>query len=80
MSLHPSLKDSGKISSKKTVLKRDEKIKWLIDKKEWKEDSRVLGLPKIKIVRLKVSKKEKKEEKKEELPQQESPKETGTSK
>ncbi|HEC69376.1 MAG TPA: small basic protein [Candidatus Omnitrophica bacterium] len=80
MSLHPSLKDSGKISSKKTVLKRDEKIKWFIEKKEWKEDSPVLGLPKIKIVRLKVSKKEKKEEKKEELPQQESPKETGTSK
>jgi len=62
MSLHPSLKGSKKLSSKKTVLKREEKIKWLMDKKEWKEDNPVLGLPKIKIVRLKVSRKEKKEE------------------
>lgn len=62
MSLHPSLRGSKKLTSRRTVLKREEKIKWLIDKKEWREDSPVLGLPKIKLVRLKVSKKEKKEE------------------
>lgn len=70
MSLHPTLRGSKELSSKKTVLKRGERIKWLMDKKQWSEDKSVLGLPKIKIVKLKIAKKEKKEEKKEEEVQQ----------
>ena len=70
MSLHPSLKRSETSSTKKSVLKRGDRIKWLIDKKLWNDDLSVLGLPKIKVVRLKVAKKEKKEEKKEETPEE----------
>ncbi len=71
MSLHPTLRGSKELSSKKTVLKRGKRIKWLMDKKQWSEDKSVLGLPKIKIVKLKIAKKDKKEEKKEEEQQPE---------
>jgi len=70
MSLHPSLKSSKSLSSKKSVLKRGERIKWLMGKKRWNESLTVLNLPKIKVVRLRVAKKEKKEEKKEETPEE----------
>lgn len=66
MSLHRSLKGRDALASKKSVLKRAERIKWLMEKKKWDDEQSILGLPKIKIVKLKVSKKEKKEEKKEE--------------
>ncbi|MBN2119462.1 MAG: small basic protein [Candidatus Omnitrophica bacterium] len=66
MSIHPSLKGLGKLSSKKSILKRGERIKWLMSKKMWSDESPIFGLPKIKVVKIKVAKKEKKEEKKEE--------------
>ncbi len=66
MSIHPSLKSEGKLKAKRTVLKRRERIQWLMKKKEWDETKSVLGLPKIKMVKIKTSKKEKKEEGKEE--------------
>ena len=59
MSLHPSLKGADALSSKKSVLKRGERIKWLIEKKKWDEERSILGLPKIKVVKVKVAKKEK---------------------
>lgn len=74
MSLHPSLKTSEKLAKKKSVLKKVDRIKWLINKKLWNESTSVFGLPKIKIVKIKVSKKEKKEEKKE--PSQEAKEQT----
>lgn len=37
-----------------------------MEKKKWDSESSILGLPKIKVVRIKVAKKEKKEEKTEE--------------
>ena len=63
MSLHPSLRGQDALASKKSVLKRGERIKWLMDKKKWDEEQSVLGLPKIKVVKIKLAKKEKKEEK-----------------
>ena len=66
MSLHPSLKSSDALAAKRSILKRGERIKWLMEKKKWDEESSILGLPKIKVVRIKVAKKEKKEEKPEE--------------
>ena len=60
MSLHPSLKRVNSRGSSRTVLKKDEKIKRMIQEGKWDEDSKVFGLPKIKIVRMKVVKKEKK--------------------
>jgi small basic protein (TIGR04137 family) len=64
MSLHPSLSSASKGKQQRTVLKRAERIKHLIKEGKWAEDSKIFGLPKLKIVRLKV-KKEKAAEKPE---------------
>lgn len=63
MSMHPSLKASEKGKKARSVLKRIERIKSMIDKEKWKEGDPVYGLPKIKAVRIKVMKKEKAAEK-----------------
>lgn len=66
MSLHSSLKRSDKAKASRSILKRNERIKWMIEKGLWNETTRPFGLPKIKVVKLKTSKKVKKEEKSEE--------------
>lgn len=48
MSRHSSLKGSSKISAKRNVLKRFERINLLRDRGEWKPGDRGLGLPKTK--------------------------------
>ncbi len=48
MSLHSSLKASGKIRAKRNVLKRFERIDILREDGRWKEGDKVLGLPKVK--------------------------------
>ena len=60
MSQHASLKGSGKITSRRNVLKRFERVDLLRKRGEWKEGSRGLGLKKTKpeaydrfLVRLK---------------------------
>ncbi|MCF7907684.1 MAG: small basic protein [Candidatus Omnitrophica bacterium] len=58
MGLHPSLKRSD-VKGNRSVMKRTERIKWLIGKGKWNEGDPVLGLPKIKIIKLKAIKKEK---------------------
>lgn len=62
MSLHSSLKSTRSKDGTRSVMKRSERIKWLQDKAMWKEGDRVLGLPKIKVVKLKAVKKEKAKE------------------
>lgn len=62
MGLHPSLKRAEKLGGRRSVMKRTERIKWLMAKEKWSESDRVLGLPKIKILRLKAIKKEKPKE------------------
>jgi small basic protein (TIGR04137 family) len=64
MGLHSSLKRAEKLTSTRSVMKRTERIKWLREKGAWKEASRVLGLPKIKVVKIKTVKKEKAKEEK----------------
>lgn len=65
MGLHPSLKRAERLGSTRSVMKRTERIKWLLAKGQWTKVDGVLGLPKIKVIRLKAVKKEKaKEEKK----------------
>ena len=59
MGLHPSLKRAEKLGGSRSVMKRTERIKWLKEKGKWTEDDPVLGLPKIKIIKLKALKKEK---------------------
>ena len=56
MSIHPSLGAAAKGKQAKSVLKRTERIKHMMAKGLWKDDSKVFGLPKIKAVRLKVKK------------------------
>jgi small basic protein (TIGR04137 family) len=59
MALHPSLKRSDALAATRSVMKRTERIKWLMEKDLWNEKSRVMGLPKIKVIKLKAAKKEK---------------------
>ncbi|MCF7870786.1 MAG: small basic protein [Candidatus Omnitrophica bacterium] len=62
MGLHPSLKRAEKLGGERSVLKRSERIKRLIEEDKWKEGDSVLGLPKVKVVKMKAIKKEKPKE------------------
>jgi len=56
MSIHPSLRAAAKGTKQKTVLNRAERIKHLMKKGKWTDSSKVFGMPKIKMLRLKVKK------------------------
>ncbi|MDD2703675.1 MAG: small basic protein [Candidatus Omnitrophica bacterium] len=56
MAIHPSLNFSEKDKKQRSVLKRIERIKHMIEKNEWKEGDAIFGLPKIKSVRIKIKK------------------------
>lgn len=68
MSLHPSLKIDSAGAQQRTVYTRIERIKELMKKGQWSEESSVLNLPKTKIVKVKAGRKKKADdaEKKEE--------------
>ena len=61
MSLHPSLKIDRASVQQRTVQTRIERIKEMMKKGLWKEETNVTGLPKTKIVRIKAKKKVKEE-------------------
>jgi small basic protein (TIGR04137 family) len=48
MSQHPSLKSASKITAKRNVLKRFERVDVLREQGKWKEGDRGVGLPKTK--------------------------------
>lgn len=48
MSQHPSLKGSKTVGTKRSVLKRFERVKLLKSRGEWKKGRSALGLPKTK--------------------------------
>ncbi len=56
MSIHSSLRAGGKGKKHRSVLKRYERLKVLRDKNLWTEENTVLGIPKVKMQRLKVKK------------------------
>ncbi len=56
MSLHPSLTQSEKDKKHRSVLKRAERLRVLMEKTGWKEGDPVFGLPKLKSVRFKIKK------------------------
>ncbi|MFY9402755.1 MAG: small basic protein [Candidatus Omnitrophota bacterium] len=56
MSIHPSLAVAEKDKKQRSVLKRSERIRAMIDKGNWKEGDKVYGLPKLKTVRIKIKK------------------------
>jgi len=71
-----SLRRAGKSATGRSVLKRTERIKWMMEKGLWTDESKPFGLPKIKVVRLKAAKKEKKAEGTEEKPAEEKTEQT----
>lgn len=48
MSQHPSLKGKSSISARRSVLKRFERVELLRKRGQFKDDQRVMGLPKTK--------------------------------
>jgi small basic protein (TIGR04137 family) len=61
MSLHSSLKIDRASVTQRSVQTRIERIKELMKKGLWKEETGVVGLPKTKVVRIKAKKKVKAE-------------------
>lgn len=56
MSIHPSLKMSDKDKKQRSVLKRAERLRTMLEKNQWKPGDDVCGLPKIKTLRIKIKK------------------------
>ncbi|MDP3732777.1 MAG: small basic protein [Candidatus Omnitrophota bacterium] len=56
MSIHPSLKLSDKKKKQRSVLKRTERLRMMLEKEQWKPGDKVCGLPKIKTLRIKIKK------------------------
>ncbi len=56
MSIHPSLKLSDKNKKQRSVLKRTERLRMMLEKEQWKPGDKVCGLPKIKTLRIKIKK------------------------
>ena len=56
MSIHSSLRSGGKDKKHRSVLKRYERLKALKDKNLWDETKSALGIPKVKMQKLRVKK------------------------
>jgi len=56
MSIHPSLNSLDKDKKPRSVLKRIERLRTMMEKNQWKEGDDIYGLPKIKTVRIKIKK------------------------
>ena len=56
MSIHPSLSSSKKDKKQRSVLKRIERLRLMLEKGQWKEGDDVYNLPKIKTLRIKIKK------------------------
>ena len=56
MSIHSSLRTGGKGNKHRSVLKRYERLKILKDKNLWDPQKSVLGIPKVKMQKIKVKK------------------------
>ena len=56
MSIHPSLAAKDKLKKQRSVLKRTERLRTMLEKGMWKEGESVFGLPKLKTVRIKIKK------------------------
>ncbi len=57
MSQHPSFGGSTATSKHRSVLKRYEKLETLQKKGEWSDGAAILGLPKVKVFKIKAKKK-----------------------
>lgn len=61
MSLHPSLRVDKAGAAQRSVLTRIERIKEIMKKGQWTDESSVVNLPKVKKLRVKAGKKKSKE-------------------
>ncbi|MDP6353789.1 MAG: small basic protein [Planctomycetota bacterium] len=59
MSVHRSLKSTAALVRQRSVLTRTERLKILEEQEKWEEGDSILGLPKVKVVRVKLAKKKK---------------------
>ncbi len=63
MSIHSSLKTGGSLTKHRNVLSRTERLARLEEKEAWnEEENSVLGLPKVRNIKLKAKKKAKKDD------------------
>ena len=56
MSIHSSLRSAGGHTAHRNVLKRHERVKILQDQGRWKPGDPVLGIAKVKNIKIKVKK------------------------
>lgn len=56
MSQHPSLRSKAKGTKFRSVLKRFERLRNLIEKEKWSDAMSIFGLPKLKVFRFKIKK------------------------
>ena len=56
MSVHPSLSSRGKGKRHRSVLKRFERLRELLEKEKWQPGDSVFGLLKVKVLRWKFKK------------------------
>ena len=56
MSLHSSLRSSGAFGTMRNVLKRHERVRHLMTQGTWVDGQSVLGLPKVKQLKMKARK------------------------
>ena len=56
MSIHPSLTISEQDKKPRSVLKRSERIRQMMEKGNWKSGDSICGLPKIKSLKIKIKK------------------------
>lgn len=70
MSVHPSLRSKGKGKRSRSVLKRFERLKELLEKEKWTVGNSIFGLPKVKTLRRKLKKAKKAAEAGEAQPEQ----------
>ncbi len=62
MSVHTSLRSQGRAgAAMRNVLKRHERVRWLMEQGRWVTGQSALGLPKIKQLKVKVRKAAKEE-------------------
>ena len=56
MSIHSSLRSGADTETTRSVLKRHERVRRLIEQGKWQEGGSVFGLPKLKQIKVKLRK------------------------
>ncbi len=65
MTVHKSLRRSGRLTRSRNVLTRGERVAQLKAEDRWTEGQSPLGLPKVRVIKMVIGKKKKKKSKEE---------------